>query len=928
MLEDAQRRLKARFTGISNDRRELSYPVYALEHGCQPEELNALKVAASGSIRYASPSPAHWLVWTALGAEAGYGYSGDEYWPALERRSGEWRSNEFRQTLRDFYRRFEREFNGPKPIGRWADHFSIIAWPIAHSILPRYLQAHFARHLFDLRHELAQLARGGGTQIGNLLFKRYGGTSSRFRDFLQQTGLTSQIVLALRDVDLGGNGMRIKPEVLQRIVSDLEERPDARTYLRDARKLIQSTGIMISSRLQAAASTLPEIAGTKVAALQRVRLAARRLGGGEFAIGIRLPDFRAILKEEGLSQARIADQRIRFAGEGERLLPASNLLTLSGQERKLNLFPDADASFIVPENSSHALAKLIGPVTRLEERPAWVLRRQADGLFREVLGGHVRARYDYLILCRRALARDILLDSGLTPVYLDVAGVAGYRLKAPDRLTEVFRAKLKSIGVGTMIGIAIEPIGLNPAPGSELPTWLTTEPVMLRVTADYDATAFSMSVDGQSPTTVVCERGEVLLELKLEPGRHRVSVAVPSSTSNRIATLMEQFEFSILAPGPWAEGMRDRSGFRLVLEPSNADFEALIGRRATIQVIGPSSRTIYWQLQTFDAAGQLAVSANIGSTKVGDYPSAVQSMFERLRTARSDHIDEAYQVDIVADLEELGRQALRFPRVVDPLRWKFDPRSVCVRLIDETDHMGPLVVRRYALDEPLLKIDVDTEGAIAGFRLAAPGALLTARYKGMTASLFVSVPPAARVTDFAELGVRQRFALPEHIGAAAITLIDSLRRWSKAKPVGLLARLRRDITVEGLRRELTALCCGSGFATLVASPEVDFQRLQAEVGGSQGFGFRMRTYDWPVDENEAVASFVEFARMYQVEDQPQLARHALTMAYGPLMLRLDNIEGKVEYLGRLLANRTLLRGAFLARAVALKCLTICLRESA
>ena len=113
MLEDAQRRLKTRFTGLSNDRRELGYPVYAFEHGLDQQELVALKAAGSALIRHAQPARIHWLVWAALGTEAGYGYSGDEYWPTLERRPGEWRSNDFRQRLRGFYQRFDREFRGP-----------------------------------------------------------------------------------------------------------------------------------------------------------------------------------------------------------------------------------------------------------------------------------------------------------------------------------------------------------------------------------------------------------------------------------------------------------------------------------------------------------------------------------------------------------------------------------------------------------------------------------------------------------------------------------------------------------------------------------------------------------------------------------------------------------------------------------------------
>lgn len=199
MLGGIQQRLQETYATLAERRRAHGYPVYAIEHGLPPEEVDGVWNAASQAIRYTPPSPEHWLVWCAIASEAGYRYSGDEFWPALEKQGGEWRTNDYRQRLRDFYRRFGTDFGSPEPVGRWAGHFNIIAWPISGSILPRYLQTPFAQHLFDQRFYLPGHLEADGDQVGELLLRGYRGTSSRFRDFLQQTGLTTQIVLALRE---------------------------------------------------------------------------------------------------------------------------------------------------------------------------------------------------------------------------------------------------------------------------------------------------------------------------------------------------------------------------------------------------------------------------------------------------------------------------------------------------------------------------------------------------------------------------------------------------------------------------------------------------------------------------------------------------------------------------------------------------------
>lgn len=206
--------------------------------------------------------------------------------------------------------------------------------------------------------------------------------------------------------------------------------------------------------------------------------------------------------------------------------------------------------------------------------------------------------------------------------------------------------------------------------------------------------------------------------------------------------------------------------------------------------------------------------------------------------------------------------------------------------------------------------------------------MLVARYRDQQPSIFISAPGEAKLRDLAALGIHQTLSLPEHRGQAVIRLIDGMRRWSKAKPVGHLALVRRDTTVKRMRDLLCGLCCGADFNAILTSPRATrFDEAQRKVGGSQGFGSRMRRSTWPLGFDQAVGEFVRYADHYEIESDEGIARIALTLAFNPLQLKLPGIEDKKAFFAELLGRRHLLRGAFLAYAVA-KEPDVALKESA
>ena len=117
---------------------------------------------------------------------------------------------------------FEREYGGARPSGAWAEHFSIICWPITHAILPRDLQYQLARILYDLRNSFSAELFESPPKLGEFIAARSWYGNSRFQNLTQETHLVGQIAAALLLEGQRGTSSLLHAAALQRIGADLE----------------------------------------------------------------------------------------------------------------------------------------------------------------------------------------------------------------------------------------------------------------------------------------------------------------------------------------------------------------------------------------------------------------------------------------------------------------------------------------------------------------------------------------------------------------------------------------------------------------------------------------------------------------------------------------------------------------------------------
>jgi hypothetical protein len=436
------------------------------------------------------------------------------------------------------------------------------------------------------------------------------------------------------------------------------------------------------------------------------------------------------------------------------------------------------------------------------------------------------------------------------------------------------------------------------------------------VSADFDVAGFRAQLDDAPEEILSADNGELLIALgPLALGAHHLRVQALAHAKGTTAPVgaTAQFDFTVAPPQPWPEAMREKAGFRVLLDPPNAGLEQLFSGRATLRLLGPAGRSVLWSLETFDAAGHPTAIGVGGQTTIGAPAGAIATTLDRLRQTNSEAIDNAHRVDIVASLGELGRQSVAFPHQVDPLRWHFDSSSRQVRLIDESAHESPVAVRSYALSAPVAQKTIDYDEAVTGIEVGAPGALMVADYEHRRFSLFASAPASDRLNSLADLGIAQTLTIAKSDLDATLILLSSLWRWHGARSVGPQAVIRKVMTLDRIESELAARLCGQDLMHALSQREATpFTRAQSLVGGSPGFGFRMRTFP-SLGSEEGKALFAEIACRYAIESDSVRCGIAYALAFSPATLRLGKAEAARSQMADLLANRVLLRGAFLAR---------------
>lgn len=485
-LKEWQKTLSEHFSTLSKSRKGHGLSLFALEHGLLKDQLDVIFVALRKELRLEGINRSHWLLWVIYAAEVGYGYDGDEYWQSFAAATPNW-DNHFREDIRWAFEEFHKKFSGVKPKGSWAQHFSIISWPITHAILPRDLLGHFARLLYSTRYKLRKVNFEDPTAIGRLLTANsFNINSTRFQNFLQQEELVGRIALAILDEDASQTNERIYLPTLERIVADLEKKSNAKEWMavvrRDVKTKIVGTGTHRNTNED-----------TKTHSVQRTpfvkpRLTLRRSDQDSWNAMIFIPNVSDALDEPS-TLTYLRSTRIKISGTSERWIRAEEILY--GINQRLNTWPSGE-TVIKFEKQNTAVTKFFEDECKITEGP-WLFRVGYDGAAIEIVSRVIRPGLKYIVAYREEAT---LFQKLGQSCLINCAKVEAKTFEVPKTVSPEDEKKYNEFGFRVQKSIKVAPVGL-PArvwDGEGMSEWLTTEMPCFAITHDHAVEKYEIKV--------------------------------------------------------------------------------------------------------------------------------------------------------------------------------------------------------------------------------------------------------------------------------------------------------------------------------------------------------------------------------------------------------------------------------------------------
>ncbi len=836
-LDLLHQRLENHFGALRRDRdSELgpALPLFALEHGLNEVEVALLEGTVREAVLRGHLSNEAWLPFVVYASEIGYEYSGDEYWQTFASRTPGWKALEDRDYIRSIFHRFAGQFGGAQPTGRWANHFSIICWPITHAVLPTDLQQQLVQLIFEYRMALTADLLADPTALGSRLAARSAHYSSRFQYFAQNTELLGQVAAALLVPD-NELSPYLLSATLERIVATLSTHQQARMWLRDAKSranTVRTRGFRSVER--GARKGVPG---------DRPRLPTATDPGIDLQLTERgwvahlyLPDLSELAERLPDLYEHLGRLRVRLAGTSGAPLARRRLL-VPGAKVAIEQWPDQRTPLLQFEGDGmEAANRLLADQCVLSPGPAWLFRVREPGLATEVRGKFVRPGHSYVLITKAVLPAEGC-PPWIKPTACATTGVSAYALTTPAVIGDDEIEGLQTLGLGVVADVDVRPAGIVPGgwDGEGAAEWLAGEDVILAISSGRAVSSCAVTVDGDPkfldwPSS---EHEIFVVFSNLGLGPHDIQVALlPENVDTAIAT--GSLLISVRAAHARPSTGTLREGLMLLANPVAPTLSEVWDGRAILELLGPTGAEVS-MTATLERARRAEFARTQFKIRIPmDSSGWLRTVASEIRgsSVLQPCYNEAEALVLTAHHPELGTAQLRCEREFAPLRWvvgqdREGPYSRLINNIDSTD----IEVKRYEFVAPAEATPVANSTESLRWRA---GGLLRARVNNFEAS--VILPPDVRdLTDLQRSRVVPRVIAGSKTPERILQLITLSDAWSSASlPGDPFAQHGRRAAIRALTARLVSIIAGTRWNRLeergVPDNEFVFNELQVGVG--------------------------------------------------------------------------------------------------
>lgn len=925
-------RLSRHFSELRQARRRAEdLPLFALEHGLNPADLQDLSEGIRRHILNGGPLQAHALAWIVYASEIGYRYSGDEYWQTFEADTPGWAFRGDRSWVRARFRSFHTEFGGAEPTGAWAEHFSIICWPITHAILPKDLQQQLARILYDLRHSFSKELLESPTSLGEAVAARSWNATARFQKLAQETALIGQIAAALLLQGDVGSDTLIHRATLQRIVQDLERKRLGREWLKDARRFAQERarvrGLSMGQPKDALTPRKPEEARAEAIALGIEPLLVLRptdASKNSWDVSLEIPELSHLLVRFPDALEVLSGSRCSVAGATGRPLARGRLL--HGPQRvALSRWPKSDEVLLKFEPSHSLLEFLLRTDCLLRPGPSWLFKIATDGIAYEMRGRRVRAGGKYVLV---TLGNTAISAAHARPITLHCQGVMGALLELPDALTPDWEAELQHLGVTQAKSIEVWPAGLAAAAwdGEGYGEWLTSEQPCLAISCDHSVSELLVSMHQDDPLNISDIRpGEpIFVELpKLALGLHKVSFAARGSGGDAVESIGDlDVLMRVREVRAWSPGISPHGPLSVDIDPTAPTLEQFWEGQLEIAIRGPVGRPVKCRVSLessrpdFPVFSRVLPSLNL-PTGNAQWQRHFDEHFRKLKDCQRSY-DEARRCELEFSADEFGKFTLVCEREFRPLRWAIRRTGdvQVAKLYEDVGADEKPAVSRITFERPseIEQLETATE-----YPAPAKGGLYLARLREFSAAIILG----PIVHTFEDLALTPTIAPKDRSVQTVLQLVDCSSIWAAARlPGDIVTVVQRLRVLRALTSHLSYVVAEGGWADAEAAASkgnseglitlrraISRNREAAEIGNA--LSVEIVTLSKMAIHSRA-DRFAALARLFlqlPVADHRWICELALRLASHPMHVRAWAEDRLNAGIIKLLERPTLMRAA-------------------
>jgi hypothetical protein len=863
-------------------RRSEDLPLFALEHGLNQIEIQDLSQAVRRHIQNLGPIRQHSLAWIVYAAEIGYRYSGDEYWQTFETATPGWVLRGDRSWVRARFQAFHTEFGGAEPTGAWAEHFSIICWPITHAILPRDLQQQLARILYELRHSFSKDLLESPMSLGEAIAARSWNATARFQKFSQETALVGQIAAALLVQPDAGADTLIHRATLQRIGQDVERERLGREWLKDARRFAQERarirGLAVGSPRDTATQRKPEEARAEAMALgiePRLLLRPTDAARGSWEVWLEIPDLTHLLHKFPATLSILSNSRCVVAGAAGR--PLARGRCLHGPQRvALSRWPRSDEVLLKFEPSHPLLEFLLRTDCLLRPAPWWLFKIATDGLAYEMRGRRARAGGSYVLV---ALGNTPITGTHVRPITLNCQGVMGALLELPNALTSEWEGELRRLGITQAKSIEVWPAGLAAAvwDGEGYGEWFASEQPCLAIRCDHSVEGLSVSLtqDGALQISDIRPGEPIFIELpKLAVGLHKVSFAARGA-EGVAAEAIGDLDVLMRVRETWSPGISPHGPLYVDVDPPAPTLEQFWEGQMEISVRGPAGRPIKCRVSMLTSgADSPSFTRVLPPLNLPANSDLWQRHFDKhLRESKDCQrvYDDARRCDLEFSTEEFGAFTLACEREFKPLRWAIrrSGDGQVAKLYEDVGTEDKPVVSRISFERPC---EIEHLEAKAEYLAPTTGGLYLARLHEFSAAIILG----PIVHTFGDLEFTPTFTNMDRSVQTIVRMLECSSNWAAARlPGDIFSALRRRKVLRALASHLSYVIAEGGWVDAEAA---------ASAGTSEGLIRLRRAISNNRDAAEiGPALFIELATLSKITKEARVDRFA---ALAKLFLQL------------------------------------------